>query len=187
MLLPLLGLTGLPREASGTPMSEAQLNDLMKRHGDQMMRIAYSYLKDYGRAEDICQEVFIKLFNLNKTFDDAEHERAFILRITINLCKDHYKSFWHKRIVLGEKKEVVSDEDPGMLVAQSDEARRLFSLVSELDDAFKSVVILFYYEGLGSKEIAQVLSVPEATVRSRLKRAREKLQKKLKEVEAREK
>lgn len=175
-------LAGPQREPIKDNMDETRLIGLMERHGDRVLRIAYSYLKDYGRAEDICQEVFLKLYCINKHFEDEGHETAFILRMTINLCKDQYKGFWHKRVVVGEEKEITDDDEPGQIVAETDEARQLFSVVSGLDNAFKSVVILFYYEGLSSKEIAQVLNIPQATVRSRLKRAREKLKKKLKDV-----
>lgn len=94
--------------------------------------------------------------------------------MTINLCKDQLKSFWFKRIVLDETKQ----ERPGGqgdVVSEAVDAHELYHRVLNLPLPFKTVILLYYYEGFNTREISETLGVPDATVRSRLKRAREKL------------
>ena len=155
-------------------MSPERLEDIVDRYGQTILRTAYLYLKDRQKAEDVCQEVFIKLFRENKEFENQSHEKAWILRVTINLCKDQLKSFWFKRIVLDETKQ----ERPGGqgdVVSEAVDAHELYHRVLNLPLPFKTVILLYYYEGFNTREISETLGVPDATVRSRLKRAREKL------------
>ena len=166
-------------------MTPEALSALIDRYGQRVLRTAYFYLKDKQRAEDVCQEVFLKLFRLNRMFESDEHEKAFVLRMTINLCKDQLKSFWFRRIVLDETKEPQGRvEDIAEQVADDEMRRALFDKVMELPESFKSVVVLYYYEGFNTREISETLGIPDATVRSRLKRARERLLKELKGGEA---
>jgi len=156
-------------------MSPETLSAIIDRYGQMILRTAYMYLRDRQKAEDVCQEVFLRVFRDNRAFDSEEHEKAFLLRVTINLCKDQLKSFWNKRIVLDDTKEPVPEGDIADKVA-SDEARRaLYESVLALPEAFKDVVLLYYYEGYNTREISETLKIPDATVRSRLKRARERL------------
>lgn len=161
-------------------MSEERLTQLIEQYGNTILRTAYLYLHDKQRAEDACQEVFIKLFKENRTFESANHEKAFILRVTINHCKDQLKSFWQRRIVLDDTKEPEPEADIANTVADNEARRALYHCVLALPEEFKSVVLLYYYEGMNTREIAEVLGVPDSTVRSRLKRARERLLHKLK-------
>lgn len=160
-------------------MSPDQLSALIDKYGQTVLRTAYLYLKDQSRAEDISQEVFLKLYKANRTFDSAEHEKAFVLRVTINMCKDQLKSFWSKRIVLDDTKEPAPSGDIAEVVAEADARKRLFQLVTDLPQPFRSVIILYYYEGMNTREISDTLGIPDATVRSRLKRARERLSRSL--------
>lgn len=170
-----------PFERAG--MSEDALRERIDEYGPMILRIAYAYLHDRQKAEDICQEVYVKLYFSENNFVNKEHEKAWLIRVSVNLCKDYMKSAWSKRVTMDHewRDEADLSQEPSYEAEKKEEAKKLFRMVSELDDSFKSVVILYYYEDLSTKEIAKVLSVPEATVRSRLKRAREKLQKRLSE------
>lgn len=156
-------------------MSSEALSEKIDRYGQMILRTAYMYLRDRQRAEDVCQEVFLRLFRDNRSFDSEEHEKAFILRVTINLCKDQLKSFWNKRIVLDDTKEPKPIGDVADEVAKEEARRALYESVLALPEAFKDVVLLYYYEGYNTREISETLGIPDATVRSRLKRARERL------------
>lgn len=160
----------------GAGMDEARLTELVDRHGTRVLRTAFMYVHDHQRAEDISQEVFIKLFRTNPRFESEEHEKAWILRVTINLCKDQLKSFWSKRIVLDDTKTGESGPDTAEVVTAKDQANRLLAAVMTLPEAFKTPILLYYYQHLSSQEIASIMQTPEATVRSRLKRGRDKLQ-----------
>jgi len=175
----LLFVLALAEFGEGT-MSPERLGELIDRYGQNVLRTAYLYLKDRQRAEDICQEVFLKLFREDRTFESPEHEKAFILRMTINLCKDQLKSFWVRRIVLDDSKEPGRVEDIADQVADEEARKALFARVMALPEVFKSVILLYYYEGFNTREISETLGIPDATVRSRLKRARERLGKELK-------
>ena len=136
--------------------------------------------QDRARAEDVCQEVFLRLYRTNPAFQSPEHEEAFVLRVTINLCKDQLKSFWARRVVLDGEQEPPPGSDIADQVAANDQRRRLFTAVEGLPLPFRSVILLYYYQGMTTREIADTLGIPDATVRSRLKRAREKLSRTLK-------
>ena len=168
-------------ELKALPMDEKELQKRIDEYGSMILRIAFAYLRDRQRAEDICQEIFVKLWSAGDSFQSKEHERAWVIRASVNLCKDYAKSAWAKRTVLENewREETAPEQEPSMAAEKKEEAKKLFQMVSELEDAFKSVLILYYYEDLSSKEIAHALGIPEATVRSRLKRGRDKLQKRL--------
>ena len=169
----------IPPPAEGS-MSPEALAALIERHGQTVLRTAALYLKDRARAEDVCQEVFLRLYRTNPAFQSPEHEEAFVLRVTINLCKDQLKSFWARRVVLDGEQEPPPGSDIADQVAANDQRRRLFTAVEGLPLPFRSVILLYYYQGMTTREIADTLGIPDATVRSRLKRAREKLSRTLK-------
>ena len=169
----------IPPPAEGS-MSPEALAALIERHGQTVLRTAALYLKDRARAEDVCQEVFLRLYRTNPAFQSPEHEKAFVLRVTINLCKDQLKSFWARRVVLDGEQEPPPGSDIADQVAADDQRRRLFTAVEGLPLPFRSVILLYYYQGMTTREIADTLGIPDATVRSRLKLAREKLSRTLK-------
>ena len=134
------------------------LEALVDKYSAMVISQAYFYLKDPQRAEDICQDVFLRLYNKKPLLPDAQSEKAYILRVTINACKDYLKSAWNRTVVDMEQKQLLLD------------------CVMELPDIYKDVILLFYYQELSTEEIARVLGVPGVTVRTRLMRARDKLQ-----------
>ena len=145
-------------------MSPERLEDIVDRYGQTILRTAYLYLKDRQRAEDVCQEVFIKLFRENKEFENQSHEKAWILRVTINLCKDQLKSWWRKRRVPLE--ESIQCEDGGSLPDETLEK------VLALPPQYREALYLYYYEGYSTPELASILHKKEATIRSYLHRGR---------------
>lgn len=146
--------------------SEHDLSELIHRHADMVMRIAFTYLKNSADAQDICQEVFMKVLKHRKTFHDAEHEKSWIVRVAINCCKDALRSPW-KRLFspLGETDLPITEQENKEVVAQ----------VMELPEKYRIVLYLYYFEGYSTAEIAELLQRKEATVRTQLKRARELL------------
>lgn len=174
-----IALTLALNSSEDNVMDARRLNELIERYGHQILRTAYMYLKDRQKAEDVSQEVFIKLYRNNPIFTSPDHEKAWLLRVTINLCKDQLKSFWSKRIVLDDTKEGASMRDTSDIALDNEQARQLFHAVLSLPENFKTPIILYYYHGMTSAQIAKIISTPEATVRSRLKRGREKLKTKL--------
>lgn len=146
------------------------VTEILLKHSDMVRRICYMYLHNRDDIEDVFQEVFLKLLQTDITFENAEHEKAWLCRITINKCKDFCKTFWKKNVESIEDKEIPFEDK-----TESD----LMLAVLSLPDKYKDVIYLFYYEGYTAVEIAKVLNQKENTVYSNLHRARELLKQKL--------
>lgn len=149
---------------------EHYISELVDKYSDMVLRLALTYLKNIYDAQDVCQEVFIKIFQQEKTFLDPEHEKAWIVRVTINTCKDVMKSQWKRRFLPSE--EIV-------LPITDDENKEVVSFVLELPLKYRSVIYLHYFENYSTAEIAKLLNRNEATVRTQLKRARDILKTKI--------
>lgn len=133
-------------------------------------RICFMYLHNRQDVEDVFQEVFLKLLQTDMNFENEEHEKAWLCRVTINKCKDLCKAFWRKNVDSIEDMEIPFEENK--------EREVLFAVLS-LPKKYKDVIYLFYYEGYTAKEIARLLNQNENTVYSNLHRARKILKSKL--------
>lgn len=145
----------------------------VQRYSGMILRLCFTYSLGRADAQDICQNVFLKLLQSDRRFDGEGETRAFIIRVTINECKDVLKSGWRRRSVpLDEliEREVpfLPSEDTGVLAA-----------VQRLPVRYREAVYLYYYEGYNAEEIAAMVGAKPAAVRQRLARAREKLRKEL--------
>ncbi|WP_318010960.1 sigma-70 family RNA polymerase sigma factor [Clostridium estertheticum] len=162
-----------------------EIERLINCYGDDVLRVAFLYVKDRHKAEDIFQEVFIKVFKKYDSFKGNSSEKTWIMKITINVCKDYFKSFWIKRVLLNSDRdydrEIYNEQynaeslDDGII--KSMESRELLHQVMNLSIKYKEVIILYYYEGFTTREISEMLKLPEGTIRTRLFRARELLKK----------
>ena len=140
---------------------------LAEAYADAILRLSYTYLKNTHDAQDVCQTVFVKLLTEPREFESPEHERAYILRMAANACKDMLKSPWRKRTCgLDTVLEVPAPEaaDGSVLAA-----------VNQLPPHYRAVIYLYYYEGYQASEIGSILGIPTATVHTRLARGRTKL------------
>lgn len=147
--------------------NQQQAEALVAQYADTILRLSYAYLKNTQDAQDICQEVLIRLLLEDRTFDSSDHQRAWVLRVTANACKDLLKSPWRKRTCALEScMEVPAPEAPD---------GSLLSAVNQLPPRYRAVIYLYYYEGYQAAEIGQILGIPTATVHTRLARGREKL------------
>ncbi|MBQ8195555.1 MAG: sigma-70 family RNA polymerase sigma factor [Oscillospiraceae bacterium] len=146
-------------------MHEGQLTEYIRRYGSTVMRAAYSYVKNIPDSEDIMQEVFLRLMELRKPLSSEEHIKAWLIRAAINLAKDRNRSVWHKN-----RGELTED-----IPAKQAEDNGLSEALDALDGKYRIVVYLHYYEGYSVNETARLLKLTEANVKTRLKRAREKL------------
>jgi RNA polymerase sigma-70 factor (ECF subfamily) len=159
---------------------DKEIERLIDEYGNDVLRIAYIYLKDKHLAEDAFQEVFVKVYkNFNK-FQGNSSVKTWILSITMNTCKDILRSSWLKRIVFSQDQKLINCsnnivDNPAEEVIKQLQYNELLSEVMKLPKKYKEVIILFYYEEVSTSEISKILSIPEGTVRSRLFRARETL------------
>ncbi len=156
---------------------------LYQKYSDMVFRVGVLYMRNEQESYDIVQDLFLKLLCHPKQFEDEEQEKAWILRVAINRCKDQLKSFWRKKRISWQEYQNGSangGEGIGYSDDFSDERQMVMSAVQNLPDIYKEVIYLFYYEGYKAEEIARLMRRNPSTVRSRLQKARELLKKSLK-------
>lgn len=135
-------------------------------------RVAFMQMKGHADAEDALQEVFLRLLKYQPQFESEEHEKAWFIRTTMNICKDILKSKWHSSTVSIEK--IQESEKKYFQLPHVKEDETLWAVL-ELPEKYKSCLYFFYYEDYSIKEIAQLMQIPENTVKTNLKRGREML------------
>lgn len=157
-------------------MIQGQMEGYFQKYYKACCRVAFTMMKNHADAEDVAQEVLLRLLARQPEFDSPDHEKAWIIRTAINLCKDLLKSKWRKASVWIES--VPEAERPYLEVPYLEKDDTLF-LVLELPERYRNCLYLFYYEEYSIREIAVILEVPENTVKTNLRRGREALRKKL--------
>jgi len=152
-------------------IDRAEAERLVNAYSDLILRLSYTYLKSTEDAKDICQTVFLRLLERPRSFESPEHERAWIIRAAVNLCKDQLKSHWRKTTVDLEAARAVP--------APEAEEGSLLAAVNLLPPKYRTVIYLYYYEGCSVKEVAAALRAKESTVQTWLQRARDRLRRTL--------
>lgn len=142
----------------------------IEKYADMVRRICFLYLRDKADVEDVFQEVFLQYFLHINTFQDEQHQKAWLCRVTFNKCKDLNKSIWRKRVVSIEDLEIPF-ENP--------EQGELVTAVLQLPTAYKEIIYLHYYEGWTIPEIAEIMQQNVNTVYTQLRRAKTKLKQKV--------
>ena len=144
-----------------------QAERLTNTYADAILRLSYAYLKNTQDAQDVCQTVFVRLLTEPRDFESGEHERAYILRMAANACKDLLKSPWRRR--------TCDLEACAQVPAPETSDGSVLAAVNQLPAHYRSVIYLFYYEGYQASEIGEILGVPTATIHTRLARGRARL------------
>ena len=154
-------------------MTETTFTDAAERYLDMVYRIALNWFRTPADAEDAAQTVMMKLWQSDTDFSDSQHLRRWLVRVTLNVCKDMTRSSWRRHTVpLEELPEPVF----------SDEAHReVFREVMTLPAKYRVPLYLYYYEGYSAGEVGELLHLNVSTVQTRLARARGKLKVKLTE------
>ena len=148
--------------------NEQEVNRVIEQYGDMVLRLCMVYLKNHSDAEDIFQTVFLKYAISSRGFDSAEYEKAWLIRVTANACKDHLKSFFRNRTVpLENILEDVQEIDR--------EQYEVLEAVLTLPQQYREVIYLHYYEGYTAAEIGGILKKNPNTVYTHLSRAKELL------------
>ena len=163
------------KEQAGSATQSAceRAGQIIDIYGDKVLRLAYSYVHNMSDAEDILQDTLIQYMKAAPSFENSEHEKAWILRVAANISKNKIKYNNYRE----------TDELMEELVAEKEEDLSfVWDAVKQLPEKYREVIHLFYEEGYSTAEIARVLDRKEATVRSDLLRGREKLKIILKEA-----
>jgi RNA polymerase sigma-70 factor (ECF subfamily) len=143
---------------------------IVRSYADMLLHLAYSRLRSEADAEDCVQEVYLKLLRYQPVFRDAEHEKAWLIRATMNQVADMRRARSRQNLPLDEARAICAAEKPDLL-----------SCVRALPDKYALVIHLHYYEGYKLSEIAKLLALPAATVGTRLARGRARLKQMLEE------
>ena len=156
--------------------TDEQFTCLAKKYIDTVFRLALSYMKSGADADDITQNVFLKLLKEPKDFESDDHVRYWLVRVTINECRKPLRSPWHS---------AENFEDyAAKLAFVTPEHSELFYAVMDLPKKYRVAIYLYYYEEYSTEEIASMLKIPQATVCTHLKRGREMLKKNLQEADS---
>jgi len=161
------------QDALPSAQMREQAERLMTAYGNSVLRLAYSYLQNMSDAEDVLQDTLIQCIKNQPKFETAEHEKAWFLRVAINISKN--RIIYNKTRKTDELSETLAE-------AESEDLSFVWDAVKQLPSKYSEVVHLFYHEGYSTAQIALLLSKNEGTVRSLLQRARVKLKDVLKEV-----
>ncbi|WP_107951314.1 sigma-70 family RNA polymerase sigma factor [Lysinibacillus parviboronicapiens] len=160
-------------------MSE-QLAAIMDEHGEYCLRVAYLYVKDWAIAEEIVQDVFLAYYRQQHCFEQRASLKTYLVKITVHKSHDHLRSWKNKRYLLFEKIHIrASKRTPETDLIEADERITLKTALFELPIVYREVLVLYYYQELKVGDIADVLACSENTVKTRLRRARHRLQGKL--------
>ena len=139
--------------------------EIADKYIDTIYRLALSRTKSQQYAEDITQDVFVKLISSRKNFESEEHLKAWLLRVTINLTKDLFSSSWFKTT------DALSED----ISYRDEEKSDLYYAVMKLSQKYRTVIHLHYYEGYSVDEIAKITGASPGTVKSQLHRGRQML------------
>lgn len=150
-------------------VEERYLEQIIEKYSDMVYRIALTRCRTVENAEDIFQEVFMKFASKMPEFKNEEHEKAWFIRVTINLSKNFKNLAWNKKVV-------TLDEN---IEFETKEEQDVFSEISNLPQNYRTVIYLFYYEGYKVKEISKLIKKSEGTVKTWLARGRMALKEKL--------
>ena len=155
------------------------IRESIERYSDMVYRLAFSMMKNKYDADDIHQEVFVQYINHYQTLESEEHKKAWLIRVTINTCKNWWKSAWQRKVCgMLEGQEVSRQEDT---ISQWEQRYPIIEQVRNLPQKYRVVIHLFYYEEMSIKEMSEILELKESNVRARLTRARQKLKEILEE------
>lgn len=148
-------------------MEEEAFRRAVDRYRDMVFRIAYTYMRNAPDADDVTQDVFVQLLRSKTAFEGERHLRRWLVRVTVNRCRSLFRTPWRR----------VEDieEYAHALAMPSQEHEGLFAAVMRLPERYRVPIVLFYYGGFSTEEIAELTHARPATVRARLSRARVRL------------
>lgn len=176
---------------TGTGAEDQELQQKMDKYADMLFRLSLIRLQNVQDAEDVVQEAFYQYVKHGAQFESPEHEKAWLLKVTLNACRKVYRSAWSRRRSDGDWQETAQKEQRTGAPAQEpgpeedmlrrEQGRQLLKAVWALPAKYRDVIHLFYYQELSVREIAEITGRPESTVTSQLTRGRELLRRSLKE------
>ena len=149
---------------------ENQLREWIDRYGNMLLRVCFLYLHDAALAEDAIQETFLKAWKKRNIFQNKSSEKSWLTAIAMNTCRDMLRSTWFKHV----DRHVTPEDLPQGGTGEEKDDRLPVELMN-LPERIREVIVMYYYVGMRTEEIAQAFGISRAAVIMRLKRGREKL------------
>ena len=149
-----------------------EVAEIYHRHAKTVYRVCFAYMKNPADTDDAASETFVKLMKSKQSFENEEHEKAWLIRTATNVCKDFVKH-WSR------KNENIDDYSEKLSADESFEVDEVMEAICRLPDKYKTVIYLFYFEGYACPEIAKMVGKPHSTVRYHLQEARKILKERL--------
>ena len=147
-------------------MTDELFVSLYEKYKNSIYSVIFGYVRNEADAGDLTQETFIKLYSCDKDFDSGEHIKAWLIRVAINLSKNHLRD---------TKRRAYTELDDSIPAPEKPDNSYVLDAVLALPEKYRIPIHLFFYEGYSIKQIAAVLSMKESTVKTRLNRGKEKL------------
>jgi len=162
------------------------LEKIMIEYGNELVRLAFTYVKDAGIAKDMVQNTFIKCYKNLDTFRFDAQIKTWLYRITINECKDYLKSWNYKKVqvrsfISETARSILPSTEKTVIDKYTNEEMKENTF--SLPKVYREVIYLYYYDSLNTEEIANVLDISVNTVKTRLRRAKQRLESMIKEAE----
>ncbi len=152
---------------------EHKIEALMDSYGNLLWRTGIMMLGEPQDVQDMIQEVLLKYMQKRPVFHDAEHEKAWLLRVAVNLCRDMLRLLSRRRYF------PIDELEPEAVGSTDAESREILEEIAMLPQKWKSVLLLHYIEGYSLKEISEILDVSENAVKKRMQRAKEALRRRM--------
>lgn len=151
----------------GDEMTENEYILAIKRNSQRLFVIAFSYLQNKDDAEDALQNTFLKLWKTDTVFNDTEHMDKWLTRVCINECKNYHRQIFKKQCSIEESFDISTFDEYFNI--------DLFNAISSLQKKERLCIMLFYYDDMTTSDISKALGIKESTIKSILRRSREKL------------
>jgi RNA polymerase sigma-70 factor (ECF subfamily) len=165
--------------------TKGSFEEVLRLYSDMVYRLAFSRVKNSHDANDITQDVFLKYIRAEKTYNDEEHRKAWLIKTTVNTSKTLVLSSWNRRRSSAE----FTDEGLGNIGAKEDKNLKnietnsvVLSAVMKLPKKYRTVIHLFYYEDMPLSDISEATGLSLNTVKSQLRRARSLLKDRFSEI-----
>ena len=154
---------------------------VMRKYADMVYRLAYSRTGSTFDADDILQEVFLRYIRADKTYNDEEHRKSWLIRITINCTRSFATSAWKRHTDYSEPDPNIGADDPHIAAAET--KNDVMNALLQLPEKYRTAIYLHYYEDMSVAQIAKSVGTTETNVKTRLSRGREMLRGLLKGAE----
>lgn len=162
-------------------MNDAEYNSCVDKYLKMVYRISFHYFGNREDAEDVSQDVFLKLYSHNTKFESEEELKAWLIRVTTNTCHSYFRNPFRKRKTEIDEKEIENTVGSSSSEQEIINRKVVMDAVMSLPERYRIVVYLYYYEEYSICQISNTLNIKETTIQTRLSRAREKLKSALKD------